>query len=201
MNVLIIYCHPNKESFTHQILDMVKAGLKASGHKIIVSDLYEMNFQSDMSESEYEREGLADIDKSLSEDVTKEHQKIQQSDCIIFIYPVWWSDVPAKLKGWFDRVYSVGYAYGYDSLGSKLIKMKRQKLGLALCTAGHSNEFLEKTGIAESMRKVMINDRMGPRFEEKEMIIFGGTSEPEKVRKKHLEKAFEIGKDIEDYCF
>jgi NAD(P)H dehydrogenase (quinone) len=152
-----------------------------------------MNFQSDMSETEYEREGFAIIEKPLPNDVIIEQQKIQQSDCIVFIYPVWWSDCPAKLKGWFDRVYSVGYAYGYDQAGNKQIKMKKQKLGLVLCTA-------EEIGIAESMRKVMIEDRLGQRFTNKQMVIFGGTLEIEKVKEKHLINAFEIGKNIENYC-
>ena len=98
MNILIVYCHPSKKSFTNQIFERLLAGLKTSEHNIVVSDLYQMDFQSDMSESEYEREGFAKIEKSLPEDILKEQKKIQQSDCIIFIYPIWWSDCPAKLK-------------------------------------------------------------------------------------------------------
>lgn len=200
MNILIVYCHPSSKSFTYQIFLNLLTGLKTSNHNIIVSDLYDMGFQTDMTEIEYEREGFAKFEKSLSNDIILEQQKIQQSECIIFIYPVWWSDCPAKLKGWFDRVYSVGYAYGYDSDGNKQIKMKKQKLGLVLCTAGHPNEFLDETGIAESMRKIMIDDRLGQRFENKQMIILGGTLDIDKVREKHLMKAFEIGKNIENYC-
>jgi NAD(P)H dehydrogenase (quinone) len=200
MNILIIYCHPSKNSFTYQIYEKLLAGLKDSKHNVIVSDLYDMKFQSDMSETEYEREGFAKIEKALSKDVIIEQQKIQQSDCMIFIYPVWWSDCPAKLKGWFDRVYSVGYAYGSDSMGNKKIKMKKQKLGMVLCTAGHPNGFLDEVGIAESMRKVMVEDRLGQRFENKQMIILGGTLDINKVKEKHLKQAFEIGKKIENYC-
>ncbi|HTO15805.1 MAG TPA: NAD(P)H-dependent oxidoreductase [Edaphocola sp.] len=200
MNILIVYCHPSKKSFTYQVFTKFLAGLNKSNHKIIVSDLYDMAFQTDMNESEYEREGFAKIENTLPKDIIIEQQKIQQSDCIVFIYPIWWSDCPAKLKGWFDRVYSVGYAYGYDSLGNKQIIMKKQKLGLALCTAGHPNEFLDEIGIAESMRKIMIDDRLGQRFENKQMIIFGGTLEIDKVKEKHLMKAFDIGENIENYC-
>lgn len=199
MNILIVYCHPSRKSFTYQVFTKFLAGLTKSNHRIIVSDLYEMDFQSDMTESEYDREGFARIEKALPNDIITEQEKIQQSDCIVFIYPLWWSDCPAKLKGWFDRVYSVGFAYGYDAAGNKQIKMKKQKNGLVLCTAGHPNEFLEDTGIAESMRKIMINDRLGVRFENKQMVILGGTLD-NKVKEDHLTKAFEIGVNIEDYC-
>lgn len=156
-----------------------------------------MDFQSDMNESEYEREGFAQVDQELPKDILLEQEKIQQSDCIVFVYPVWWSDCPAKLKGWFDRVYSVGYAYGYDSTRDKQVKMKKQRLGLVICTAGHPNEVLEEIGIAESMRKVMLDDRLGQRFENKQMIILGGTIDKDKVKENHLLKAYEIGKSIE----
>ena len=62
MNILIIYCHPSKKSFTYQVFDRLLNGLKTSGHKVTVSDLYEMNFQSDMSEIEYEREGFVNLE-------------------------------------------------------------------------------------------------------------------------------------------
>lgn len=200
MNVLIVYCHPSKKSFTYQVFNQLLNGLKTANHKILVSDLYGMDFQSDMSEEEYEREGLAKVEKAVPNDIITEQEKIQQSDCIIFVYPVWWSDCPAKLKGWFDRVYSVGYAYGYDVEGNKQIAMKKQKLGMVLCTAGHPNEFLDEIGIAESMRKVMIDDRLGARFENKHMIILGGTLNIDQVKEKHLMKAYEIGENIERYC-
>jgi len=197
MNILVVYCHPSKKSFTFEIFSKLLEGLKKSNHQITISDLYEMDFQSDMNESEYEREGFAQVDQELPKDILLEQEKIQQSDCIVFVYPVWWSDCPAKLKGWFDRVYSVGYAYGYDSTCDKQVKMKKQRLGLVICTAGHPNEVLEEIGIAESMRKVMLDDRLGQRFENKQMIILGGTIDKDKVKENHLLKAYEIGKSIE----
>jgi NAD(P)H dehydrogenase (quinone) len=153
MNVLIIYAHPSSKSFTHEIFEALVNGLSLSNHQVEISDLYKMNFQSDMTEIEYEREGLANTKLPIPDDIILEHQKIEKADCIIFLYPVWWSDCPAKLKGWFDRVYSVGYAYGYDENGHKVQQMKRIKLGLVVCTAGHSNDFLENVGISESMKK------------------------------------------------
>jgi NAD(P)H dehydrogenase (quinone) len=117
--------------------------------------------------------------------VAEEHRKIEAADCIIFLYPLWWSDCPAKLKGWFDRVYSVGYAYGYDGAGRKIQKMKTVPRGIVICTAGHPNEFLREIGIAESIRNVMLDDRLGKRFQQREMIILGGTLDLEKVKEQH----------------
>ncbi len=78
--------------------------------------------------------------------------------------------------------------------------MKTLKYGLVICTAGHPNKFLKEIGIAESMRNVMIDDRLGKRFKHKEMIILGGTLDKEKIRTHHSKIINAIGKKIKKYC-
>lgn len=196
MNILIVYSHPSKKSYTFQVLERLKSILGKQNWNIEVSDLYQMNFQSDMSEEEYEREGFAKTDLPISKDVLAEQEKIEKADCIIFLYPVWWSDCPAKLKGWFDRVYCVGYAYGQNETSKE---MKTIPVGLAICTAGHPNEFLEEIEMAQSMQTVMLEDRLGKRFENKEMIILGGTLELEKVMEKHFSQLDTVVEKIKNY--
>lgn len=197
MNILIIYSHPSEKSYTFQILKQLITISQQQNWNIEISDLYAMNFQSDMTEQEYEREGFCKTELPIPNDVIEEHKKIEKADCIIFLYPVWWSDCPAKLKGWFDRVYSVGYVYDHSHNTSK---MKTIKYGLAICTAGHPNHFLEETEILQSMQKIMVNDRLGNRFENKEMLVLGGTLEIEKVRQFHKQQIEELVTKIENYC-
>jgi len=199
MKIQIIYCHPSKKSYTFEILEQLKSNLEKEELEYEISDLYSMNFKTDMTEEEYEREGFANIDLPIPNDAKEEHKKLKKADCLIFVYPVWWSDCPSKLKGWFDRVYSVGYAYGHNN-SNQIEKMEILKYGLVICTAGHSNDFLQEIGIAESMRNVMIDDRLGKRFENKEMIILGGTLDKEKVRPIHSQIIDSIGSKIKDYC-
>ena len=197
MNILIIYSHPSKKSYTYQILQQLKNVFETQNWNIEISDLYAMDFKSDMTEEEYEREGFARTELPISNDIYEEHKKIENADCIIFLYPVWWSDCPAKLKGWFDRVFSVGYAYGYKQ---DLPKMKIIKFGISICTAGHLYDFLNETGIVQSMKTIMSDDRLGKRFEQKEMIILGGTLDIEKVREHHSSQIKELINKIKDYC-
>ena len=199
MKIQIIYCHPSQKSYTHEILEQLKLSLIKENLKFEVSDLYMMNFQTDMNEEEYDREGFVNLDLPIPLDVKEEHRKIEQSDCLIFLYPVWWSDCPAKLKGWFDRVYSVGYAYGYNESRTSIQKMKIISYGIVLCTAGHPNEFLKEIGIAKSMKNVMIYDRVGQRFKKKEMIILGGTLDKKKVEDEHIATVKDIAKRIKKY--
>jgi len=196
MNILIVYAHPSKKSYTFQVLEHLKSQISKQNWNLEISDLYAMNFQSEMSEQEYEREGFAKTELPISNDVLDEHAKIEKADCIIFLYPVWWSDCPAKLKGWFDRVYAVGYAYGQNETSQK---MKSIPFGLVICTAGHPNTFLEEINMAKSMETIMLEDRLGKRFENKEMLILGGTLELEKVMKEHFLLIENICKKIEQY--
>lgn len=197
MNILIVYSHPSKKSYTFQVLEHLKSQISKQNWNLEISDLYAINFQSDMSEDEYEREGFAKTELPIFNDVLDEQAKIEKADCIIFLYPVWWSDCPAKLKGWFDRVYSVGYAYGQNETSKK---MKTIPYGLVICTAGHPNDFLEEINMAQSMETIMLEDRLGKRFENKEMLILGGTLELEKVMAKHFLEIEEVVERIQKYC-
>ncbi|WP_400261046.1 NAD(P)H-dependent oxidoreductase [Sphingobacterium sp. SG20118] len=197
MNILIVYCHPSENSYTFQVLNQVKNILMEQNCSLEVSDLYANNFQSNLTENEYRREGAANTELPISKDVVEEHRKIENADRIIFIYPVWWSDCPAMMKGWFDRVYSVGYAYGQKA---DLPKMKIIKYGAIICTAGHANEFLNEIGIAQSMQSVMLDDRLGKRYEQKEMLILGGTLEIENVREKHKEQIKKLLVNLINCC-
>ena len=196
INILIIFCHPSKRSYTYQVLEQLKNELLQKNFAVETSDLYAINFQSNMSEEEYNREAFAKVEVPVAKDVLEEHKKINKADCVIFLYPVWWSDCPAKLKGWFDRVFSVGYAYKQKD---EYPKMEIVKYGVAVCTAGYSNDFLFETGLAQSMQNIMLNDRMGNRFEHKEMIILGNTLNLDKVKHQHTEQIKILVNKIEYY--
>jgi len=195
MKVFIVYCHPSEDSFTREVKDSFIAGLENAGHSYILSDLYSMNFTSDMTEDEYKREAHYRRELPVPDDVIEEQKKINASDAIVFIYPVFWTEAPAKLVGWFDRVWTYGFAYGDDR------SMKVLEKGLVICIAGNTLEHFETTGLGDAMKKVMLNDRFFDRVKHREMIILDATSrelkERDLFRDKHLARAFEAGKQIE----
>ena len=197
MHVYVIFAHPSKQSFTWEVLSAFARGLQDAGHSFEVGDLYEMDFQTDMDLAQYEREVGGNPDAPVPEDVRLEQAKIARAGGLAFVYPVWWSDCPAKLKGWFDRVLTFGYAYDYEASGEHVSRMSVEK-ALILCPAGHSVEHLEEIGIAESMRRVMLNDRLlGVGVKEAHMEILGGMVENNAaIRKKNLERAYQAGKEF-----
>jgi NAD(P)H dehydrogenase (quinone) len=191
MKAFIVYCHPSGDSFTRELKDSFIAGLESAGHSYVLSDLYAMNFSGDISGEEYRREAYYRHDLPVPADVRAEHEKINASDAIVFIYPVFWTEAPAKLVGWFDRVWTYGFAYG-EGRGMKLLEK-----GLVLCSAGNTLEYFERTGLGDAMKKIFLEDRLFDRVKHKEMIIFDATSrelpERELNREKHLQRAFEAG--------
>jgi NAD(P)H dehydrogenase (quinone) len=198
MHVYIVYAHPSHDSFTYRVYESFTRGLHDADHTFETGDLYEMDFKTDMDRDEYLRETGLDPDAPVSVDVEVEHEKIAGADAIVFIYPVWWSDCPAKLKGWFDRVWSYGYAYCYDESGEHSTRKVDIKRALVLCPAGHTVQHLEEIGIAESMRRLMLNDRLlGVGVKKAEMVILGGTSTNDAaVRDANIEKAYQLGRSF-----
>ena len=194
MKAFIVYCHPSEDSFTSHVRDSFIKGIVDSGNEYILSDLYKMDFKSDMTEQEYLRDANYRNTPAVAADVLAEHEKINSADAIVFIYPVFWKEAPAKLVGWFDRVWSYGFAYG----GNK--KMKMLEKGLILCSAGNPLERLEQFGLLESMKKVMLGDRLFNRVKEAEFIVFDSTSRENPLREqnwdKNLEKAYEKGRTL-----
>ena len=192
MNVFIVYAHPSEDSFTRHVRDSFIDGLNAAGHLHIISDLYKMGFHSDMSEAEYFREANYRADLPVPDDVLAEQEKINNCDAIVFIYPNFWTEAPAKLVGWFNRVWTYGFAYGDRS-------MKKLEKGLVICVAGRSLRDLKKLGQYDAMKAVMLGDRMFDRVKKKDLIILDSTTKLNMETRKanwdrHLKTAYEAGR-------
>lgn len=192
MRVFVVYCHPSNHSFTHRVYENFIEGLKAAEHEVILSDLYRMEFRTDISEEEYLRETFYQAGAPVAEDVRVEQEKIQNSDGIAFIYPVFWTEAPAKLVGWFDRVWTTGFAYDPDP------QMKVLDKALVIACAGKSMKSLTETGEKDAMETVMLGDRIRSRAKEKEMIILDNVTHwneelAKRVIPEHLAKAYQLG--------
>jgi len=195
MHIYVVFAHPSHRSFSRSVLTAFTRGLDEAGHSYEIGDLYRMDFRSEMDEEQYLRETSGNPDLPIPRDVESEQGKIDRADGLAFIFPVWWSDCPAKLKGWFDRVLTCGYAYLYDAQGERQTRMSIEK-ALVLCCAGHTKEHLEQTGIADSMRRIILNDRLlGVGVKQAHMEMLGGMMPlDDTYREKNLQRAYELGK-------
>lgn len=194
MEVLIIYCHPSDNSFTARVKDEFIKGLVAAGHQYTLVDLYQENFNETFSEQEYTREAFYNDEMSISEDVKAYHKLINEADILTFIYPVFWTEAPAKLVGWFQRVWTYGFAYGNHAAMKQLYK------ALFLVTMGGDLNELVRQEQLEAMKTVMLEDRINERAKEKEMIVFDRMSRDYPNREANFERflkmAYQIGNNL-----
>lgn len=101
MKVLVVYCHPNPESFTAAVRDTVLAEARKSTGEIRVLDLYASGFDPVLCGAELAGYVAAPANRTpVSSDV----DDLLWCDTLVFVYPTWWYGLPAMLKGWLDRV-------------------------------------------------------------------------------------------------
>ena len=94
MNVLIVYAHPIETSFNHALLESVKNSLVEAGHAVKIADLYAENFQCAMTKEDF----VQFENKPMPAEIEAEKERVEWSDALVFIFPVWWWSVPAMLK-------------------------------------------------------------------------------------------------------
>lgn len=139
MRVLIVYAHPNPNSFNHAMLEACRTGLLAGGHEVRVKDLYAEDFDPVLRPAD-----LAVLQTGvIPEKIRHEQTDLLWAEGLVFIYPLWWFDRPAILKGWFDHVLTNGTAFEYSQQGVK--GLLRHQRALVLITAGGSEDYFRQT--------------------------------------------------------
>ena len=110
MKITVVHAHPSANSFSRAVLDTVLNAL--APHDVDVCDLYAEGFQPALTETEHrEYHGANPIQDPL---VARYANYVMAADALVFVYPTWWSGLPAAMKGWMDRVLVQGVAFGFD---------------------------------------------------------------------------------------
>ncbi len=124
MKAHIVFAHPNLKSYNGQLRNTAIQTLEALGWSVSTSDLYQIKFKASADEDDFTSlydSDFFDLQKeqhaalqtgSFADDISREHQLLEAADLIIFQFPLWWHSVPGLLKGYVDRVFSFGWAYG-----------------------------------------------------------------------------------------
>lgn len=124
MNVLLVYAHPEPTSLNGTLKAFTVERLQRAGHTVQVSDLHAMQWKAQIDADDHiGRDASLPFHASLdsreafktgrqSADIAAEQEKLRWADAVILQFPLWWFSMPAILKGWVDRVYAYGFAYG-----------------------------------------------------------------------------------------
>jgi len=143
MKVLIVLAHPERQSFNGALFDTAIATLADAGHSVVTSDLYRLGFDPVSDRRNFTTVKAADYLKPQVEelhatevggfapDLEAEIAKIEAADLMLWQFPLWWFGLPAILKGWVDRTFAMGRAYGGGRVyGTGLFRGKRALLSL-----------------------------------------------------------------------
>lgn len=147
MKHLIIFAHPNKNSLNTQLKDTLVSSLLERDHQLEVRDLYHIGFDPVLSLEDMEGQRRGEV----ARDVLTEQQFIEWADSLIFIHPIWWTGLPAMMKGYIDRVFSYGFAYRYDQGQQKGLLTGKQVT--IINTHGKSTDQYRDNGIGEALAR------------------------------------------------
>lgn len=193
MHILIIVSHPKPDSLTHTIARQVAEGLTAANPE----NTYEIG---DLAAEFFDpRYSAADVavhleHAALPADVAAEQARIDRSDALVLVYPIYWWSMPGLLKGWIDRVFTNGWAYE-DGANIKLVK-KLQRLQVHLLAIGGADmRTYARHGYFGAMKTQIdhgIFDYCGARVLTSELMLLSDPKFPDSL----LETAKNIGRKM-----
>jgi NAD(P)H dehydrogenase (quinone) len=165
MRFLIIHAHPDPASFNAALTGQALAELTRLGHEVEVSDLYAMNFQAVAGSADFPngrrrndrfrlQEEQLEAGSDLTPDILAEQAKLERADGVVLQFPIWWFSMPAIMRGWVDRVMTMGWAYGgshgiYDKAG-----LRGRRAMLSVTTGGPESMWTD-TGVNGRMEDIL----------------------------------------------
>ncbi len=137
-SVAIVYAHPRDDSFNNAVLDAVCGSV---GHYSLI-DLYADGFEPAMTAQELALYKDGDCCDPL---VEKYIRILDGAKTVIFIFPIWWYDMPAMMRGFLDKVMLEGSAYGIGESGLEPLR-DIENTYLLTTSSSSTEELVEKFG-------------------------------------------------------
>ena len=110
MRALLVVTHPLDNAFAKAAAERIRAMLERRGIEVATIDLYADDFDPGYFTTPYDSRAVAGY-----------VARLRLAEKLVFVFPQWWFNVPAILKGFFDRVLVPGVAFDHASGGGPLI--------------------------------------------------------------------------------
>lgn len=157
-NALIVTAHPVENSLSHTLAARIAARLRERGTQVEIADLHAEAFTPSMQPPDL---ALYHGDASaLPADILREQQRVERADMLVFVFPVYWWSVPGLLKGWFDRVLTLNWAYKVAEDG-KIVGNLRDVPVRLIATAGSDLKGFDKHGYSTAIQSQLIEGVFG----------------------------------------
>jgi NAD(P)H dehydrogenase (quinone) len=146
MKHVVILAHPNPASFNASVAQAYVLAATALGHKVLVRNLYALDFDPRLSAIELP---FAE-NFEPGADVRAERALLGDADAYALVYPLWLNAPPAIMKGYLERVFGWGFAYGRDGHGAEpLLAGKRL---ISFSSSGAPLHWVEECGAMQAIR-------------------------------------------------
>ncbi|MGW5722634.1 NAD(P)H-dependent oxidoreductase [Amycolatopsis sp. NPDC003865] len=171
MNVLWVFAHPEPHSLNGALRDDGLRTLRELGHDVRESDLYAMKWNPVVDATDFGTEAgderlvvgatsaRAHAKGELSSDIVAEQEKLDWADALVVQFPLWWYGLPAILKGWFDRVFVKGFAYGVRREDGRTARYGEGRLAgkraMVVLTAGAREPAMGPRGVNGALDEVL----------------------------------------------
>lgn len=143
---LIIRALHRDTSFLSQGVDRLQEKLLEDRENTVeIRDLYELQFNPVLTTEDFE----ALKSGHLPEDIRREQDHITRADFIWVVFPIWWTSMPAVLKGYIDRVFLSGFAYKME--GDRPVGLLTNKKVAILNSMGMSREEYKASGMFDAL--------------------------------------------------
>jgi putative NADPH-quinone reductase len=132
MRVLVLYAHPDPESYAAALHRAAVDALRRAGHAVDDCDLYAESFDPVLSRAE--RVAYHDVPGNRAP-VAAYVRRLQEADALVLMFPVWNFGFPAILKGFLDRVFLPGVSFRIEN-GLVQPNLRHVKRVVAVTTYG-----------------------------------------------------------------
>ena len=109
MRLLTVYSHPFTDRYPAAVMNAFHEPFRAAGHTVDVLDLHREDFDPRFTPEDHAHFWGGPI----PDEIAAMHRRVEDADRMAFVFPVYWWGMPAMMKGWIERVFTVGWAYQY----------------------------------------------------------------------------------------
>ncbi len=149
MKHAVIVGHPDSQSFNLTIAKAYCDAVRSCGHEAVLRDLYRLNFDPVLKNGELPTAGKA----SPAEDTSIERKIVGDADVFAFVYPLWFYAPPAIVKGYVDRVFSMGFGFG-PIRGGRNQPLLTGRSMISFTSSGAPEEWVRREGALAAIRSL-----------------------------------------------
>tara|TARA_R110002020_G_scaffold137434_2_gene306478 strand:- start:2500 stop:3090 length:591 start_codon:yes stop_codon:yes gene_type:complete len=153
MRTVIVFNHPYEGSYCNAILSVISKGLQNANHEIDLMHLDRDEFNPRMTAEDLN--GFV-VHQPIDPQVIDYCERLEKTDHLIFIFPIWWDIMPATTKGFIDRVLSPGIVYDHHPRGFGLVPLLKKLKSVTVITTMNKPKIMYSLLIGNLIGKVML---------------------------------------------